>query len=65
MARHDSPHPGHVHDFDAARAQTLSSVVSVASEESLRNLLSSAGYIDMQRFFAAYFYGGWIARFVS
>ena len=41
------------------RAQTLSSVVSFASEESLRSLLASAGFLDMERFFTAYFYGGW------
>jgi tRNA (cmo5U34)-methyltransferase len=44
------------------RAQTMSSVVSFASEESLRGLLSTAGFTDMERFFTAYFYGGWIAR---
>jgi tRNA (cmo5U34)-methyltransferase len=44
------------------RAQTLSSVVSFASEESLRSLLSSAGFSDMERFFTAYFYGGWMTH---
>jgi hypothetical protein len=40
----------------------MSSVVSFASEDSLRGLLSAAGFIEMERFFTAYFYGGWIAR---
>jgi len=44
------------------RAQTLSSVVSFRSEEHLRDLLVTAGFGDMQRFFTAYFYGGWVAR---
>lgn len=44
------------------RAQTMSSVVSFASEESLRDLLSTASFVEMERFFTAYFYGGWIAR---
>jgi tRNA (cmo5U34)-methyltransferase len=44
------------------RAQTMSSVVSFASEGSLRELLSTAGFADMKGFFTAYFYGGWIAR---
>ena len=44
------------------RAQTLSSVVSFPSEEHLRNLLATAGFADMERFFTAYFYGGWIAN---
>jgi tRNA (cmo5U34)-methyltransferase len=45
------------------RAQTMSSVVSFASEDSLRGLLSTGGFADMERFFTAYFYGGWIARY--
>jgi tRNA (cmo5U34)-methyltransferase len=45
------------------RAQTLSSVVSFRSEERLQDLLSTAGFGDMQRFFTAYFYGAWVARF--
>ena len=44
------------------RAQTMSSVVSFASEDSLRGLLSTAGFVDMERFFTAYFYSGWITR---
>jgi hypothetical protein len=40
-------------------------VVSFASEESLRGMLSSAGFVDMERFFTAYFHGGWIARVQS
>lgn len=44
------------------RAQIMSSVVSFASEESLQGLLATAGFTGMERFFSAYFYGGWIAR---
>ncbi|MGE0824025.1 MAG: class I SAM-dependent methyltransferase [Candidatus Binatia bacterium] len=44
------------------RAQTLASVVSFPTEDSLCRLLSTAGFVDMERFFTAYFYGGWIAR---
>nr|QST87833.1 putative class I SAM-dependent methyltransferase [uncultured organism] len=44
------------------RAQTLSSVVCFPSEERLRDLLATAGFVDLERFFSAYFYGGWIAR---
>jgi tRNA (cmo5U34)-methyltransferase len=47
------------------RAQTLSSVVSFGSEESLQDLLATAGFGDMQRFFTAYFYGGWVIRLQS
>ncbi|MBI3248769.1 MAG: hypothetical protein HYZ50_19885 [Deltaproteobacteria bacterium] len=45
------------------RAQTMSSVVSFASEESLRALLATAGFVEMERFFTAYFYGAWVARY--
>lgn len=44
------------------RALTISSVVSFASEDHLRGLLATAGFLEMERFFSAYFYGGWIAR---
>lgn len=44
------------------RAQTMSSVVSFTSEDSLRELLLTTGFVEMERFFSAYFYGGWIAR---
>jgi tRNA (cmo5U34)-methyltransferase len=44
------------------RAQTMTSVISFPSEDSLRTLLSQAGFGDMERFFTAYFYGGWITR---
>lgn len=47
------------------RAQTMSSVVSFATEDRLRGLLSTAGFTDVERFFTAYFYGGWIARLSS
>jgi tRNA (cmo5U34)-methyltransferase len=45
------------------RAQTMSSVVSFPSEGSLRELLATAGFVEMERFFTAYFYGGWVARY--
>ncbi len=47
------------------RAQTISSVVRFSSEGALRDLLSGAGFVDLQRFFTAYFYGGWMARLRS
>ena len=44
------------------RAQILSSVVKFPSEEHLRQLVATVGFTDMERFFTAYFYGGWVAR---
>jgi hypothetical protein len=36
--------------------------VSFASEDNLRGLVFTAGFADMERFFIAYSYSGWIAR---
>jgi tRNA (cmo5U34)-methyltransferase len=44
------------------RARTLPSVVRFPSEEHLRGLLSTAGFVNMERFFTAYFYSAWVAR---
>lgn len=58
----DFPHaPEHVHHFDEERT-TITSVVSFPTEASLQALLSHAGFADLERFFTAYFYGGWVTR---
>jgi tRNA (cmo5U34)-methyltransferase len=46
----------------AQRGETITSVMSFPSEDSLRTLLSQVGFADLERFFTAYFYGGWVTR---
>lgn len=49
-------------DEAVQRGERITSVVSFPTEDSLRALLSQAGFADLERFFTAYFYGGWVTR---